>query len=114
MKASETISYLKFSRIVICAIPVEVILNKNPLGLFDQKYTIRFVTQSESSFTIGPKTLDEIVSCLKEESLIFMSTKVIEALSIIINAFERNGKLIVKNDMETTGCYFIRWKNKIL
>ena len=109
---SETISYLKFSRIVICAIPVEVILNKNSLGLFDQKYTIRFVTQSESSFTIGPKTLDEIVTCLKERSLIFMSTKVIEALSIIINAFQRSGKLIIKNDMETTGCYFIDGKIK--
>ena len=111
-ETNETISYLKFSRIVIGAIPVEIILNKNPLGLFDQKYTIRFVTQSESSFTIGPKTLDEIVTCLKERSLIFMSTKVIEALSIIVNAFQRSGKLIIKNDMETTGFYFIDGKIK--
>ena len=111
-ETNETISYLKFSRIVIGAIPIEVILNKNPIGLFDQKYTIRFVTQSESSFTIGPKTLDEIVTCLKERSLIFMSTKVIEALSIIINAFQRSGKLIIKNDMETAGFYFIDGKIK--
>jgi hypothetical protein len=41
-----------------------------------------------------------------------MSTKVIEALSIIINAFQRSGKLIIKNDMETTGFYFIDGKIK--
>ncbi|HSF49621.1 MAG TPA: hypothetical protein VLA74_02575 [Nitrososphaeraceae archaeon] len=104
---NETISYLKFSRIVIGAIPIEVILNKNPLGLFDQKYIIKFVTHTELSFTIGPKTLDEILSCLKDRSLIYMPIKATEALSIIINAFQRNGKLIVKDDMETTGFYFI-------
>ena len=106
-ETNETISYLKFSRIVVGAIPVEVIVNKNPLGLFDQKYTIRFVTHTELSFTIGPKTLDEILSCLKDRSLIYMPTKATEALSIIINAFQRNKKLLVKNDMETTGFYFI-------
>lgn len=109
---NETIFDLIFSRIVIGAIPVEVILNKNPLGLFDHKYTLSFVTQSEISFTIGPKTLDEIVSCLKDRSLIYMPSKATEALSIIISAFERNRKLIVKNDMETTGFYFIDGKIK--
>lgn len=92
-ETSETISYLNFSRIVVGAIPVEVILNKNPLGLFDQKYTIKLVTHSELSFTIGPKTLDEIISCLKDRSLSYMPTKATEALSIIINAFERSGQL---------------------
>jgi hypothetical protein len=111
-ETNETISYLKFSRIVIGAIPVEVVLNKNPLGLFDHKYTIKFVTHSEHSFTIGPKTLDEIVSCLKDRSLIYIAKNATEALSIIINAFERNRKVIVKNDMETTGFYFIDGKIK--
>jgi len=111
-KTNESLSYLNLSRIVIGAIPAEVTLNKNPLGLFDQKYTIRFITQSERSFTIGPKTLDEIVYCLKDRSLIYMTTKATEALSIIINAFERNGKVIVKNDMETTGFYFLDGKIK--
>ena len=106
-ETNETISYLKFSSIVIGAIPIEVSLNKNPLGLFDHKYTIRFVTQSEHSFIIGPKTLDEIVSYLKDRSLIYMTRKATEALSIIINAFERNGKVIVKNDIDTPGFYFI-------
>jgi hypothetical protein len=108
----EIIISLYVSRIVIGAIPVEVILNKNPLGLYDHKYTIKFETHSNDSFTIGPKNLDEIVSYLKDKSLIYMSTKTSEALSIIICAFERNGQLIVKNDMETSGFYFIDGKIK--
>ncbi|HSF51546.1 MAG TPA: hypothetical protein VLA74_12355 [Nitrososphaeraceae archaeon] len=111
-ESNETISYLKFSRIVIGAIPVEITLNKNPLGLFDHKFTIRFVTPSELSFTVGPKTLDEIVSYLKDRSLVYMTTKATEALSIIINAFEKNGKVIVINDVDTPGFYFMEGKVK--
>lgn len=107
-EAYETISYLNYSRIVIGAIPVEVTLNKNPLGLFDHKYTIRFATESNGSFTIGPKTLDEIVTSLKDRSLVYMSTKSTEALAIMINAFERNKQLIVKEDIDTPGFYFVK------
>ena len=77
-ETSETISYLNLSRIVIGAIPQEVILNKNPLGLFEHKYTIKFITQSNDSFTIGPKNLDEVVTYLKDRSLVYMSTKTTE------------------------------------
>ena len=106
-ETSETISYLNLSRIVIGGIPQEVTLNKNPLGLFEHKYTIKFVTQSNDSFKIGPKTLDEVVTYLKDRSLVYMSTKTTEVLSIMINAFESNGQLIVKNDVDTPGFYFI-------
>ena len=105
-----TISFLNLSRIVIGAIPEEVILNKNPLGLFEHKYTIKFVTRSNDSFTIGPKTLDEITTYLKDRSLVYMSTKTTEVLSIMISAFERNGQLITKHDIDTPGFYFIDGK----
>jgi hypothetical protein len=108
----EIVSSLYFSKIVIGAIPVEVTLNQNPLGLFEHKYTITFETQSNDSFTIGPKNLDEIVAFLKDRSLIYISTKATEVLSIIISAFERNGISIVKNDMETSGFYLIDGKIK--
>ena len=112
MDSKKLFLHYNFSRIVIGAIPIEVTLNKNPLGLSDNKYTIKFDTQSNNSFTIGPKNLDEIVTFLKDKSLIYMATKATEALSIIISAFERNGQLIVKEDMETTGFYFIEGKIK--
>ena len=111
-ETSETISYLNLSRIVIGAIPIEVILNKNPLGLFDHKYTIKFNSQSNDSFTIGPKTLDEVVTYLKDRSLVYMSTKTTEVLSIMISAFETNGQLITKYDIDTPGFYFIEGKIK--
>ena len=87
-------------------------MNKNPLGLFDHKYTIEFETQSNDSFTIGPKTLDEIVTCLKDKSLIYMSTKATEVLAVMINAFKTDGQLIVKNDVDTPGFYFIEGQIK--
>jgi hypothetical protein len=107
MDLKKSLTQLDLTRIAIGAIPVEVTLNKNPLGLFDRKYTIRFLTPSNESFTIGPKTLDEIVTYLKDRSLIYIATKATEVLSIIITAFERNGQLIVKNDVDTSGFYFI-------
>ncbi len=109
---TQTISFFRFSQIVIGAIPVEIILNKNPSGLFDHRYIIKFLTQSNDSFTIGPKNIDEIVGHLKDRSLIYMSAKATEALSIIISAFERNGQLITKDDMDTPGFYFINRKIK--
>jgi hypothetical protein len=103
----ESVYSLNLSRIVIGAIPTEVISNKNSLGLYDHKYIIKFETHSKDSFTIGPKTLDEIVSYLKDKSLIYMSMKAAEALSIIISAFELNGQLIIKSNIDTPGFYFI-------
>ncbi|HET9806812.1 MAG TPA: hypothetical protein VFP49_07875 [Nitrososphaeraceae archaeon] len=102
---------LEFSRVIIGAIPLEVNMIKNPLELFDQRYTIKFQTHSGKSITIGPKSIDEIIMNIKEKSLLFLSSKATEALSIIINAFERNGQMLVKEDIDTSGFYFIN--NKI-
>ena len=44
---------------------------------------------------------------LKEKSLLFLPSKATEALSIIISAFERNGQMLVKEDIGTSGFYFI-------
>ncbi|MDR4512335.1 MAG: hypothetical protein MRJ93_11605 [Nitrososphaeraceae archaeon] len=101
---------LHFSRIVIGAIPAEVILNKNPLGFFEHKYTIRFITQTNESFTIGPKTIEEIVTYLKDRSYIYLTTKATEVLSIVIIAFEKSRRLVVKNEIDTPGFYLVDGK----
>ena len=108
----ETIWNLEFSRVIIGAIPLEVTMIKNPLVLSDQKYTIKFLTHSGKSITIGPKSIDEIIMNLKEKSLLFLPSKATEALSIIISAFERNGQMLVKEDIGTSGFYFIDKKIK--
>ena len=109
---SETIWNLEFSRVIIGAIPLDFIMITNPLGLFDQKYSIKFLTHSGKIVTIGPKSIDEIIMNLKEKSLLFLLNKSTEALSIIINAFERNGQMLVKEDIDTSGFYFINKKIK--
>jgi hypothetical protein len=80
---------------------------KNPLELFGQKYTIKFKTHSGKLITIGPTSIEEIIMDLKEKSLLFLPAKATEGLSIIISAFERNGQMLVKEDMNTSRFYFI-------
>jgi hypothetical protein len=94
------------------AIPLEVNMIKNPLGLSDQKYIIKFLTHSGKLITIGPKSIDEIIMNLKEKSLLFLPSKATEALSITISAFERNEQMLVKEDIGTPGFYFIDKKIK--
>jgi hypothetical protein len=108
-RRDENLKYLciEFSKVIIGAIPLEVNMIKNPLELFDQKYTIKFQTHSGKLITIGPKSIDEIIMDLKEKSLLFLPAKATEALCIIISAFERNGQLLVKEDVDTPGFYFI-------
>ena len=48
----------------------------------------------------------------KERSLLFLSAKATEALCIIISAFDRNGQIVVKEDIDTSGFYFIDKKIK--
>lgn len=112
---NETIYNLKLGTIIIRAIPVKIILNKDLLGLSDNshKYTIEFITESNEFLTIGPKTLDEITGYLKDRALLNVSAqKAAEILGIIIGTFESDGKLIIKEDIETPGFYFIDGKIK--
>lgn len=105
-----SIEYLNLSTIVIHAIPKKIILNKDLLGLSDNnyKYTIEFVTESNNTFTLGPKTLDEIITNLRDRALINVSPpKAAEAFGMIIGEFESDKKLIVEEDIETPGFYFV-------
>ncbi|HET6715860.1 MAG TPA: hypothetical protein VFG90_01930, partial [Nitrososphaeraceae archaeon] len=107
---TEIRSRLKLSNIVINAIPKEVAFNKNPLGLFDHKYTIKFVTENNEYITVGPKTLNEIVTYLKDRTLVYMSNKPTEVLSVIIGSFKQDDKLIETNELDTPGFYYIDGK----
>lgn len=103
----EIIPQLNLHSIIIGAIPTEVTIHENPLGLGDYKYTIKFSTHTNNTFTIGPKNLEEIVSYLREKALVFVSRGASEALSIIIGGFAKDKKIITKIDVETPGFYFV-------
>ena len=103
----ETIPCLKLHNIIIDAIPVEIIVHENPLSLLEQRYTIKFSTYTGKLFSVGPKRLEEIVSILRERALILISRGASEALSAIINAFAKDEKIIIDEEVNTAGFYFI-------
>lgn len=112
--SSPEIWSLNLSKIIIDAIPVEVTRHENPLGLSSERtYTIKFETQANQCFTIKAKNLEEIVTELKDRALIFISNKALEALSIIIGAFEKGKKIIVNRDLTSEGFYSIENKIKM-
>ena len=58
----ELIPYLDLQKIMMGAIPVEVISHSSPLGFTDHRYTIKFSSShSCKAFSIGPKTLEQII-----------------------------------------------------
>ena len=89
------------------AIPTDIVVHENPLGFKEQKYTIKFFSHTNKAVTIGPAGLEEIVSCLQDKALVFASRGGAEALAIIIGAFAKDKKIIINNDLETPGFYFI-------
>ena len=110
LSLSNEIHSLYPTKIIIEAIPVEVIRYEDPLGLScENKYTIKFETQIEQQkiFTIGPNTIDEIVLQLHNRAFIVDQNKAIEALSGIILTMEKDNKVTLNKDVITPGFYLI-------
>ena len=93
--------------IVLKCIPTEVTIHKNPLKFLrsELKYTMRFVTQSNQRFILERKTIDEIISSLKQMALNISPYGVTEALNAIIQAFEEDGELKVNESADFVGFY---------
>ena len=93
--------------IILKCIPTEVTIYKNPIKFLrsELKYTIRFETQSNQRFIIERKTIDEIVSSLKQRALNVSAYGVTEALNAIIQAFEEDGMLKVDESADFSGFY---------
>ena len=99
---------LNLSKIIINAIPTEITKHEDLLGFNTLlRYTIKFETPSGRILVIKSKTLDEIISELKNNALIALERKVLEALSIIIHAFEQTKKIKIDRDVITPGFYLV-------
>ena len=65
----KSVPSLKLQNIIIGAIPTEITYHENPLGFIEDTYTIKFSSHTGKTFTIGPKTLEEIISVLQSEGI---------------------------------------------
>jgi hypothetical protein len=109
----ELIPYVVLQKIMIAAIPIEVISHPSPLGFTDHRYTIKFSSShSCGQFSIGPKTLEEIIIELREKALVYETRGAIEALSTIVGSFAKDKKIIINEDIEAPGFYWIHSKLK--
>ena len=106
----ETIRMLEMEDIIINALPVQIIKHENPLVFSEQKYSMKFTSNITRNFTIAHKTLDEIVSELDHKSLIYMKKSAREALAVMVGAFSNDNKLVVNEDLDYPGFYFINGK----
>jgi len=98
------------TKVIIQGVPVEILKHQDPLGILTEtRYTIRFETsiEQQNTFTIGPKTLDEILQELHDRALITDQSRAIGAFSSIILAMEKENKVSVNRDIITPGFYFI-------
>ena len=105
---------LNLSKIIINAIPIEITKREDALGFnTQQKYTIKFETPSGKILVIKTKTIEEIIYELKSKALLFLEYKALEALSIIIQAFEKKGRIKIDKDVVTSGFYLVDNKIKL-
>jgi hypothetical protein len=100
---------LKFRDIVINAVPTKIIKYENPAS-FDIKYEIEFETPLGHKFKTAPLGLDQITAELKTKGLIYKIRSADEALPAILNAYDRDGKITVKNEIDTQGFYLVDGK----
>ena len=63
---TEKVPELVLEDVIIGAIPIEIISHETPLSFAEHRYTIKFFSHTGKIFTIGPKTLEEILLSLHE------------------------------------------------
>ncbi|MGC2383011.1 MAG: hypothetical protein WA631_07890, partial [Nitrososphaeraceae archaeon] len=73
----------------------------------ETKYEIEFETPRGQILKIEPKTIEGILSELRSKALVYKLRIAEEALPAILNAYERDGKMIIKREIETAGFYII-------
>jgi hypothetical protein len=109
------IQRISYDSVIINAIPIKIIKYEDPTSI-ETKYEIEFETALNYSFHVEPKSIKDILEILKQKALVYKIRAAEEVLPAILNAYQRDGKVVVKKEVETPGFYFVNGKiyaNKI-
>lgn len=71
------------------------------------KYEVEFETPAGQSLRVEPANLDEILGYLKINGLVYKVRVAEEALPAILNAYYREGRAIIKREIEIPRFYLI-------
>ena len=110
--STQSVSY---DSVIINAIPSKIIRYEDPTHI-ETKYEIDFETALGSTIHVEPKSIKDILEELKLNGLVYKIRSAEEALPAILNAFQRDGKAVIKREVETPGFYLVKGKivpNKI-
>ena len=107
---SKPLQYIQYGNVIIDAVPIKVTKYESP-STIEIKYEIEFEIPTGQSLKIRPANLEEILGYLKTNGLIYKVRASEEALPAILNAYYREGKMIIKREIETPGFYLV--DNKI-
>ncbi len=69
-------------------------------------YEIEFETPNGIYFKIGPKSIEDIVLDLRSKGVVYKIKLAEEALTALLNAYQREKRVIIKSELETPGFYF--------
>jgi hypothetical protein len=103
---SDYIQCVQYEKIIIDAVPIKITKYENPTSI-EIKYEIEFQTPTGQLLKFQPASLDEILSYLKLNGLVYKVRAAEEALPAILNACYRDGKVTVKREIETPGFYLV-------
>ena len=109
------IQRVSYDSVVINSIPIKIIKYEDRTSI-ETKYEIEFETALGYSFHVEPKSIKDILEILKQKALVYKVRAAEEALPATLNAYQRDGKVIVKREVETPGFYLVNGKicaNKI-
>jgi bifunctional DNA primase/polymerase-like protein len=97
---------ISYDSVIINAIPTKIIKYEDPTNI-ETKYEIEFETPLNYSFHVEPKSIKDILEILKQKALVYKLRAAEEALPAILNAYQRDGKVVVKREVETPGFYLV-------
>lgn len=106
LSQSPSTHLVSYDSVIINAIPTKIIKYEDPTSI-ETKYEIDFENNLGNKFHIDPKSLKDTLDELKLKGLVYKVRAAEEALPAILNAFQRDGKVLVKREVETPGFYLV-------
>lgn len=96
---------LQFKDTIIKAIPMKIIQYENPTNPNIKKYEMEFENAENKIYKTKSLSLNEIINFLRGNRLLYKIKPAEETMNQILNAYERDGKITIKYEVDTPGFY---------
>ena len=94
----------------VYAVPIKVVVNKNPLN-GSKTYLVTFLDESsKKQFTIGPCSINSMIDELNSNGKLHKKAEAVDALTAVLNKYERLGLAEINESVTTQGYYYVKGK----